>query len=299
MDFTVKSDCDGMLLRTYLKRIRISGKLVSHLKAVPNGICVNGEHVTVRKILKDGDVVSLAIEDEAESENIVPVELPVEILYEDTDLIVCSKPPFMPTHPSCNHHDDTLANALAFYFEKKGQSFVFRPVNRLDRNTSGVVMVAKNARAAAFMHTEMTKGRIEKTYFAIAEGELSGSGRIENYLCRSAESIIVRRVCEKDEDGAQYALTEYTSLASSNGLSAISLRLHTGRTHQIRVHLSHIGHAIVGDDMYGKESPYISRQALHAHTLSFNRPSDEKRITVTAPLPDDIKKLVDMCNFKE
>ena len=299
MDFTVKSDGDGVLLRSYLKRIRISGKLVSHLKAVPNGICVNGEHVTVRRVLREGDVISLAIEDTEFNESITPVELPIEILYEDADLIVCSKPPFMPTHPSCNHHDDTLANALAFYFEKQGQSFQFRPVNRLDRNTSGVVMVAKNARAAAFMHTEMTKGRIEKTYFAIAEGELSGHGTIETYLCRTEKSIIVRRVCEKDDEGAQYALTEYTSLCSDNGMSALSLRLHTGRTHQIRVHLAHLGHSLVGDDLYGKESPYISRQALHARTLSFNRPSDDKRITVNAPLPEDIKKVAEMCGFEE
>lgn len=299
MDFTVKNDGDGMLLRTYLKRIRISGKLVSHLKAVRNGICVNGEQVTVRRILRTGDVISLAIEDTEANENIVPVDLPIEILYEDDDLIVIGKPPFMPTHPSCNHHDDTLANALAFYFCEKGQNFVFRPVNRLDRNTSGVVMVAKNARAAAFMHTEMTKGRIEKTYFAIADGEMSDSGMIETYLCRTEKSIIVRRVCSENDEGAQYALTEYTVQSTGNGMTALSLRLHTGRTHQIRVHLSHIGHAIVGDDIYGKESPYISRQALHARTLSFNRPSDEKRITVVSPLPDDIKKLADKCNFRE
>ena len=123
MDFTVKSDGNGVLLRSYLKRIRISGKIVSHLKAVPNGICVNGEHVTVRHVLSEGDVISLAIEDTEVNESITPVDLPIEILYEDADLIVCSKPPFMPTHPSCNHHDDTLANALAFYFEKQGQSF--------------------------------------------------------------------------------------------------------------------------------------------------------------------------------
>ena len=299
MDFTVKSDGDGVLLRTYLKKLRISGKLVSHLKEVPNGICVNGEHVTVRRVLCEGDTVSLAIEDTESSENIVPVNIPIEILYEDEDLIVCSKPPFMPTHPSCNHHDDTLANALAYYFKADGQNFVFRPVNRLDRNTSGVVMVAKNARAAAVMHTEMTKHRIQKTYFALVEGEIREKGIIEKYLCRTDESIIVRRVCEKDENGAQYALTEYAPLAYGNGISALEVRLHTGRTHQIRVHLSSIGHPIIGDDLYGKESSFIARQALHAHTLTFFLPSDEKQITVSAKLPPDIKALAKTCNFTE
>ena len=299
MDFTVKSDGDGVLLRSYLKKLRISGKLVSHLKTVPDGICVNGEHVTVRRLLSAGDVISLAVEDTESNESILPVKLPVDVLYEDSDLIVCSKPPFMPTHPSCNHHDDTLANALAYYFAQSGQNFVFRPVNRLDRNTSGVVMVAKNARAAAFMHTEMTKNRIEKTYFALAEGELTGEGRIETYLCRTEKSIIVRRVCNENDEGAQYALTEYRCLACADGLTALSLRLHTGRTHQIRVHMAHIGHPLLVDDLYGKESPYISRQALHAHTLSFNRPYDEKRICVTAPLPEDIKNAARICNFTE
>ncbi len=287
MEFKVGVGDSGILLRSYLKRLSLSNKLIAHLKTVENGITINGEHVTVRYTLKQGDVVGLAIEDTESSEAVEPRELPLDILYEDDDLVVCNKPPFMPTHPSHNHHDDTLANALAFYYSDK--PFVFRPVNRLDRNTSGTVLVAKNARAAAMLFSEMKKRNIGKTYLAVVEGELCGGGVIEKYLCRTEASIIVRRVCEENEPGAQYAKTEYSSVATENNLSLVRLNPLTGRTHQLRVHLASIGHPILGDDIYGNASELISRQALHAESLTFKRPSDGEIIEIKAPLPRDIK----------
>lgn len=287
MEFKVGVNDSGILLRSYLKRLSLSNKLISHLKTVENGITVNGEHVTVRYTLKQGDLVSLAIEDTESSESVEPRELPLDILYEDEDLVVCNKPPFMPTHPSHNHHDDTLANALAFYYSDK--PFVFRPVNRLDRNTSGTVLVAKNARAAAMLFSEMKRRNIGKTYLAVVEGEICGSGVIEKHLCRTEASIIVRRVCEESEPGAQYAKTEYKVVERGNGLSLVRLNPLTGRTHQLRVHLASIGHPILGDDIYGNTSELISRQALHAESLTFKRPSDGETIEIKAPLPRDIK----------
>ncbi len=298
MEFLVEADGDGMLLRSYLKRLKISTKQTSHLKELDNGITVNGVRVTVRYQLKAGDVIGLAIEDEVPGESAAPIELPLAVLYEDDDIVVCNKPPFMPTHPSHGHHDDTLANALAFYYQKQGRPFVFRPVNRLDRNTSGIVMVAKNARAASMMYNEMLAHRMEKHYVAIVEGELAGSGTVEKCLRRTAQSIIVREVCEPDADGAQTAQTEYESLFCKEGLSLVSLSPKTGRTHQLRVHLLSLGHPILGDGLYGRDSQEIGRQALHACRLSFNRPSDGARVTVIAPLPDDMSGVLERINCK-
>ncbi len=296
MKFSVGDDGHGMLLRSYLKRLKISTKQTAHLKELDNGITVNGVRVTVRYQLKAGDVIGLAIEDDESGESATPVELPLEVLYEDDDLVVCNKPPFMPTHPSHGHHDDTLANALAFYYQKQGRPFVFRPVNRLDRNTSGIVMVAKNARAASMMHTEMLGRRMEKQYIAIVEGELSGAGVVDRCLHRTAQSIIVRETCEPDAEGAQAALTEYESLFCGNGLSLVALSPKTGRTHQLRVHMESLGHPILGDGLYGRDSDEIGRQALHACRLSFNRPSDGARVTVRAPMPNDMTDVLHRSN---
>lgn len=291
MKFVIDNNDNGMLLLTYLKRLKLSSKLIRHLKRIPDGIMANGQHVNVRYILNSGDIIDLAVEDTENNKSIVPVDLEVSVIYEDSDLVICSKPPFMPTHPSHDHYNDTLANALSFRYSDT--PFVFRPVNRLDRNTSGAVMVAKNARSASIMFGEMKKRNIEKEYVAVVCGELSGSGVIDKPLRRTAESIIVRETCQPDDEGAQAAATEYTVLASGGGVSYLLLKPLTGRTHQLRVHLASIGHPICGDDLYGKASPLIDRQALHAHKLTFSRPSDNKYITVEAPLPNDILRLIE------
>lgn len=297
MRFTVGSDGNGVLLRSYLKKLHISGKQVAHLKGIENGIQVNGEHVTVRFILHEGDIINLDMEDKTGSEAVKANCLPISVLYEDNGIVVCNKPPFMPTHPSHGHYDDTLANALAYYYKDK--PFVFRPVNRLDRNTSGVVMVAKDPRSASVMYTEMLGRRINKEYIAVVDGEFSGEGMIEKPLRRTKESIIVREVCQIGEEGAQYAKTEYRVLAFGNGMSTVILKPLTGRTHQLRVHLASIGHPIVGDDLYGKESSKINRQALHALSVVFNRnySTEPDTVSVTAPIPDDMAELVRMTGY--
>ena len=295
MVFTVTADGDGILLRSYLKRLSLSNKLIAHLKRIENGITVNGKQVTVRYTLKVGDVIDLAIEDTESNESLLPVDIPVDIIYEDSDLVVCNKPPFMPTHPSHDHYDDTLGNALAYIY--RDVPFVFRPVNRLDRNTSGTVLVAKNARGASILFSEMKKRNIEKTYVAVVEGEFYGSGIIDKPLCRTEDSIIVRRVCDISEEGAKEAQTEYTVLCAKNGMSVVRLHPLTGRTHQIRVHLASIGHPIVGDELYGQKSELIDRQALHAEGLTFSVPSDSSKITVTAPLPKDMKRLAELAGY--
>ncbi len=285
----IKNEYDGKPLLSYLRgELRLSGRLLTRLKFADNGIVLNGERVTVRKILHEGDILELADGDITSSEAVEPRELPVCVLFENDDAIVLSKPPHMPTHPSHNHRDDTLANALAYKY--RDIPFVFRPINRLDRDTSGVVLVAKNQRAASFFADAMQNGKFEKTYLAVVRGELSSSGKIEAPIRRAKKSIILRTVCGEKDDGAQSALTEYEVIACENGASLLRVIPKTGRTHQIRVHLASIGTPIVGDDLYGEASELIDRQALHAHALSFPLPSGE-RTTVNAPLPKDMTSL--------
>ncbi len=295
MELTIEAESAGMSLRQYLQtRLRLSAKLIRHIKFMPNGILVNGEHATVRRVLQLGDRVSLAIED-TETAPIKPVELPISILYEDDDITVPAKPADMPTHPSHDHYEDTVANALAFRYAKNREAFVFRPVNRLDRNTSGLLLVARNRRAAAELTRAMQAGRICKTYLAILDGELSTpEGVIDACLHRTAESIIVREVCPPDAPDAATARTEYRVLAVSNGHTLVEARPITGRTHQLRVHFAWIGHPITGDDLYGTPSRDIPRHALHARTLTFPHPADGRTMSFRAPLAEDFEHLLEL-----
>jgi 23S rRNA pseudouridine1911/1915/1917 synthase len=297
MKFTVDERYNKRTLLSYLKENGFSHATVSKMKRIENGMTVNGQRVTVRYVLSTNDILCLACEDESDDVNlhIEPVDLDIDIVYEDDDLVVVNKPYGMPTIPSHNHQGDTLANALTYRY--RDQNFVFRAINRLDRNTSGTVLVAKNARGASILFSEMKKRNVEKTYVAVVEGEFYGSGIIDKPLCRTEDSIIVRRVCDISEEGAKEAQTEYSVLCSKNGLSVVRLHPLTGRTHQIRVHLASIGHPIVGDELYGRNSELIDRQALHAEGLAFSIPSDSSKITVTAPLPNDMKRLAELAGY--
>ncbi|MBE6581662.1 MAG: RluA family pseudouridine synthase [Ruminococcaceae bacterium] len=286
----ISSEYDGMILREYLRNVlRLSRAELTELKKRDDGIMLNGVRVTVRALLKDGDELILSRDDIASSEGVKPVPLPLDILYEDDDVIALNKPPFMPTHPSHEHQSDTLANALAYYFESKGIPFVFRAVNRLDRDTSGVVLVAKNKNSAFVLAKQIAEFKVTKKYIAIVDGEVLSSGEIEGNIRRIEDGKMRRGVFP---DG-QYALTEYEVLGVKNGLSALLVSPKTGRTHQIRVHTSYIGHPILGDTLYGDEngSELISRQALHAYSLTFSLPSNNETITVTAPLPSDMASI--------
>lgn len=283
----------GMTLLFFLKHeLGFSSKLIKHLKFTEGGIRINGNHATVRYLLQVGDLVELAFEDE-ESAPITPVDLPIEILYEDDDLVVPSKPANMPTHPSHDHHYDTVANALAFRYLHAGVPFVFRPINRLDRNTSGLLLIARNRPIAGKLSAAMRDGKIQKTYLAVLDGEMEESeGVIDAPLHRTKESIIVREVCAPDAPDADQALTEYRVLATENGHTLVQAHPITGRTHQLRVHFAHKGHPITGDDLYGTPSPDISRHALHAYRLSFPHPSSGCTVTLSAPPTNDFAALI-------
>jgi 23S rRNA pseudouridine1911/1915/1917 synthase len=301
VQYIVEAAHEGVMLKRYLQdTLGLSHRILTGLKARPDGILLNGHHVTVRAILHEGAVLSLALEDapDAERGNVVPSSSLPDVLYEDEDILVCNKPYGMPTHPSHGHFDDTLANAVAHYeLTTRGRAGVFRPVNRLDRDTSGVVLIARHQLAASRLSAAMQRGNIRKSYLAILEGSLPcRNGLIDAPIGRERESIITRRICPPNTPGAHEALTRYRVIArfsaGSHERSLVCAEPITGRTHQLRVHFAHLGASIAGDDLYGihrEDLPTPTRQALHAYSLTFPHPTTGRTMTVIAPLNEDLR----------
>ena len=292
MKYIVGAEDDGIIVKAFLGyRLGLSRAFIKHLKFLENGILLGGKRVTVRAILHTGDELELATEDSDTPEHLTPSDIPLDVIYEDDCIILPNKPPFMPTHPSHLHHGDTLADALAYRYLSSGEPFVFRPVNRLDRNTSGITLIAKDRVSAARLSEAMRNGEIKKKYLAILDGELpQDEGIIETYMKRTEQSIIVRRVCNADE-GGDYALTYYTCLCKKDGMSLVEAYPKTGRTHQLRVHFASLGCPILSDELYGKEDGRIARHALHAASLTLPHPKSGKPVTFSAPMPRDMREL--------
>ncbi len=296
MYIKIDKETDGKLLREFLRNdIGVSSRQLKHLKFTDGAITVNGAFVNVRYTLREGDLLYLATEDKAEdaSPYITPSDIPIEILYEDEYVTVVNKPPAMPAHPSLGHRDDTVANALAAYYKDK--PYVFRPVNRLDRDTSGVMLTANTHLDAYKLYKAMVDGKIRKKYFALTDGNVT-DGRREAYMKLLDGSIVERCECNANDDGAKLAVTEWRTLAGVPGFSAVEVTPITGRTHQIRVCMASIGAPILGDTMYGRASGLISRQALHALSLTFIHPTLGE-MTVNAPLPQDIVRAAERLNI--
>lgn len=297
MQWLIDAADDGMCVREYIRaHAHLSTKMLKFLKYREDGILVNGERVTVRRVLRKHDILTLSIPDSESAAGLEPVDLPLEILYEDDGFVIPCKPAGMPTHPSHGHWNDTVANALAFRYASRGIPFVFRPVNRLDRDTSGLLIVARNKLAAGRLTQAMQAGLIRKTYLAVLEGEdCPDAGVINKPLHRTAQSVIVREVCSPDAPDAEPSRTEFRVLARGGGCALVEAKPLTGRTHQLRVHFASIGHPIAGDTLYGIPNDRISRQALHAATLTLPHPSTGEQLTVCAPLPDDMQCLIRQC----
>ncbi|MBQ9794123.1 MAG: RluA family pseudouridine synthase [Clostridia bacterium] len=296
MEFLVDQKHDGVLLRSYLKgTCGVSSRLLTQLKKRPEGITVNGNHVTVRYILRAGDLLRVDVDDSVPQEAFPPVELPFTILYEDDDLLIVDKPPNMPTHPSAGHNGDTLANGLTWLFEQRGEPFVFRPVSRLDRNTSGIITLAKNQYAAGILCKAMKAHQIKKTYLAVTEGfPPKESDTVSTGTRRQKEFFVLREVCDVDDEGAALTVTAYNVRKRYANHALLELYPLTGRTHQIRVHLAYLGCPIVGDDLYGRESELISRHALHATRVELNHPSTGEAMVFESPMPEDLQRLCDL-----
>ena len=293
MIFTVTKEHDGMTVLQILKNtVCLSGAMIKHIKFLDDGIVLNGERVTVRRIVREGDILELNTSDNIVTSDISPCNLPLDIVYEDSELVIPDKPAFMPTHPSHGHYDDTVANALAYRYKDMGDPYIFRPVNRLDRNTSGLLIVARNRISAGRLAKSMAEKKINKKYIAVLDGVLTDDeGVIDTYMRRTAESIIVREVCGKEE-GADHALTRYKVLFRSEKNCVVLAEPITGRTHQLRVHFASLGCSITGDDLYGKECEYISRHALHATEISFPHPSNNELMRFSAPIHSDMRYLI-------
>lgn len=287
LQFTAGEEFAGMPVLALLRANRFSTRTIKELKNTPRALLIGNKKATVLKTLKKGDVVTVYIHDRI-SENIAEAELPIDILYEDRDVMVINKPPFMATHPSQDNFDTSLVNACAYHLRKNGEDCTVRPVNRLDKNTSGVILIAKNAYASAILSDDLKTKKVKREYLALVEGEMEGGGRIDAPIARAEGSTIAREV---NFDRGDRAVTNYRVIKSGE-FSLIRLRLETGRTHQIRVHMSYIGHAVAGDFLYGTEfSGGMKRHALHSYTLSFLHPVYKTEMLFTAPLPDDMKEI--------
>ena len=267
-------------------KLKLSGTLLRRIKWLEDGILLDGERVTTRAVVQKGQELSVRLSDPTSKSGIPPVELSLDIVYEDRDIIIINKAPGMPSHPGPGHWQDSLGNALMAHWEKTDPYADFHPVHRLDKGTSGLMVVAKHPFAQDKLRESLHTGSFRREYLAVCEGVPSpAEGIIDAPIGRAPDSIIQRQVNGLD---CQSAVTHYKVLGSHSGRSLISLQLETGRTHQIRVHMAHIGHPLTGDFLYGLERQDITRPALHSHKLSIFHPVSESEISFRSPLPSDM-----------
>lgn len=283
--YEIEKEYDSIF--AFFKQNLIPRKIQVQLKQNPDRVLLNGKAVMLRTPLMAGDQLTLYIL-EAEQSHITPVKMPLDIVYEDEDIVVIDKPAMLPIHPSINHYEDTLANGLMYYFQNQDSPFVFRCLNRLDRDTSGLTLIAKNPFSAAMLSRQVKERGLHRTYTAIVEGDLPDEGTIHAPIARVKESAILREV---NYESGQPAITHYRCLERKNGLSLVSITLETGRTHQIRVHMASIGHPLPGDFLYNPSNRQIARQALHSASLSFAHPLTGEELKFVAPLPEDMRRL--------
>ena len=290
IDYIIDEAGDGLRIEQYLRRKGYSGQNLAEIKRMPQSVLVNGEHYYMKQELNTGDHLSIHICETKCSEKIPPVQIPLDIVYEDEDIIVINKPAGMPIHPSLNNYTNSMANALAWYYQEQGKPFIFRCCNRLDRDTSGLTVVAKHLVSGNILSDMVRRRDIHREYLAIVRGHVSPeAGTINAPLARKPGTIIKRTV---DWEQGETAITHYRLVEERNGHSLVSLRLETGRTHQIRIHMKYLGYPLIGDYLYNPDMEYIGRQALHSHRLSFTHPITGKPMEFTAPLPKDMEKVL-------
>ena len=282
----IGADQAGKPVSTLLRReLGLSAAGVRRAKALLGGILLDGAPVFTNAMARQGQVLAVDVGDAAGSEQIAPVPGPLTIVYEDQDLVILDKAGGVPVHPSQGHHGDTLANFLLAHYRDQGLTAAFHPVNRLDRGTSGLMAVAKHAHAHEGLQHQLQEGTLRRAYLAVCEGvPVPRRGCVEAPIARAPGSVLKREV---NPQGAP-ARTHYEVLATGRGRSLVALRLDTGRTHQIRVHMAHIGHPLLGDMVYGAGKPEkgLEGQCLHARTLKFIHPRTGEHMELTSPLPE-------------
>ena len=290
----VEEKYDGIVIREFLKEeLELSSRLIRRA-AIEKRIFVNKEAVRMRKVLHTGDIVEVKLE-RVESQNIIPEKMELNIVYEDDDILVLNKPPYTVVHPTRGYPTGTLANGILYYFNETNQNCIVRLVSRLDMDTSGLIIIAKNQYAHMALSKEMQLNHLEKRYLAVVHGHIEEEeGTIDLPIFKPEnEEAIFKRII--DERG-QRSITHYKVIKKFENADLVECLLETGRTHQIRVHLSHIGHPIYGDTLYGDgedEKELIPRQALHAYGLDFKSPRTKEQLSLRAELPEDILNLID------
>lgn len=291
--YTILSGDSETSVLSFLRKNGFSKHILTTMKRAEHAILLNGHPAFGRTVLKEGDVLRILVPEEngaadnGSAASIIPVQLPLDILYEDEDILVLNKPADMPVHPSAGNYENTLANGVAWYYKQQGGNFVYRCINRLDRDTTGVLVLAKNPLSGALLSTQMKQRRIRRTYLALTDGIPPEKGTVRAPIARVNDSVITREV---NFERSEPAVTHYERLAVSNGYALVELHLETGRTHQIRVHMNYIGCPLPGDFLYHPVFDRIGRQALHSFQLEFEHPITKEPLRFLAPVPEDFRK---------
>lgn len=293
--YIIEESWQGKDIKTYLlKKVGISSVLLKKLKTYEDGICVNGKHQNVNFVLSENDNLKITLR-EGTSENIVPTKQDFKIVYEDDDIMIVNKPSGIPTHPSIGNYDNTLANGLMYYFWEKGEERVFRAVNRLDRDTSGLMCIAKHSFSHHMLSEQIKLGTLKRKYSALVVGNVpEEKGTVNAPIARCGEGIIKREV----SDSGQEAITHYEVIERFENSTLLGLKLDTGRTHQIRVHMAHIGYPLVGDWLYGEEVEGIGGYALHSAYIEFKHPVTGEEMSFSDNIYVKMKKLANIFDKK-
>lgn len=285
--YQITENEQGTTVLDFLRKKGFSRHILSSMKADKEALTKNGQRIGGREQLLAGDHFRVRLLETVDSDGIVPVSMPLSILYEDEDILVINKPADMPVHPSIGNYTNTLANGVAAYLDAKDEHSPFRCINRLDRDTSGALILAKNAFSAAVLSTQMRNRQIRRTYLAVVEGITPPNGTISAPISRVDDSVIERHV---DFLRGEPAVTHYERLEVKNEHSLLEIHLETGRTHQIRVHMGYIGHPLPADYLYHPVYDCFNRQPLHSLQLEFRHPVTDKPMCLLAPVSED------MCN---
>ncbi len=287
--YIIKPEESGITIKDYLKKKSFSHALIANLKKYEDGIMVNGVRKYTDHHLVSDDELNVCIREKPTVSRIMATELKLSVLYEDEDLMVVDKQAGIPIHPSRLNNTETLANAVANYLTDKGIDPVFHCINRLDKDTSGLTIIAKNMYAASLLSEMIRIRTIRRDYLAICEGIFrNNQGSVCAPITRNGTSMI-RYV---DHENGEYAETDYQVKGEGNGLSLVRLTLKTGKTHQIRVHMKHIGHPLIGDRLYNPDNRIMERQALHAQKLTFTHPVTGMNISITSDIPADMESVI-------
>lgn len=289
LTYYITKEKEGMKILSFLLEQGYSTQNITNLKKIPQSILRNGTWAYVNEALNAEDKLEVFVVEETSSPNIVATPMDLDIVYEDEDILVINKPAGLPVHPSQNHYTDTLANGVMHHFESQGISYVFRCMNRLDKDTSGLVLLAKHMVSGAILSTMVQKRQIKREYVALVAGKTPETGIVDKPIGRVEGSTIERKI---DFENGKRAVTHFTRLDynEKQDASKLLLWLETGRTHQIRVHMKSEGHPLFGDYIYWTESPSskMNRQALHSYCLTFNHPITGKEMVFTAKEPEDM-----------